>query len=148
MSPRHTSWLECEKLAIWSKKIKEAQKEPPNLVNLLDETLEKLKQHGKTEADVEWVGSEEWGWFTWEEFKEIAKTVWYDNGYGLEEIAIDLVIVGKDWWLERRSCNGAEWWEFKKKPEKPAERKFPKALCIRQVEKRKPSKLKELNEEK
>jgi hypothetical protein len=103
------------------------------LVNLLEETLEVLREHGKSEKDVEWVGSEEWGWFTWEDFKEIAKDVWYDNGYGIEEVAIDLVVVGKNWWLERKSYDGAEGWAFKTKPKKPKEYKKPRAVCVRQV---------------
>jgi hypothetical protein len=119
------------------------------LVNLLDETLEVLKKYGKNEKEVEWVGSEEWGWFTWEEFKEVARDVWYDNGYGTEEIATDLVVVGSDWWLERHGYDGKEWWVFKTKPRRPAERKRPKALCIRQVGERWWffCKLSELNEE-
>jgi hypothetical protein len=147
MSPKRTSWLECEKFATWSKKIKEAREKSSKSINLLEETLETLKQHEKSETDVEWVGSKEWGWFTWEEFKELAQNCWYNNSYGLEEIAVDLMIVGQDWWLERRSHDGAEWWEFKKKPEKPTEKKKPKALCTRQTQKWGPSKLKELNEE-
>jgi hypothetical protein len=107
-----------------------------NLVNLLNETLEVLWKYGKSEEEVEWVGSEEWGWFTWEEFKEVAKDVWYDNGYGVEEIATDLVVVGSDWWLERHGYDGAEGWVFKTKPRRPAERKKPMALCIRQVSER------------
>ena len=31
-------------------------------------------------------------------------------------MAIDLKIIGKDWWMERREYDGAEWWEFKKAP--------------------------------
>jgi len=81
------------------------------LVNLLSETLEVLQKYGKSEEEVEWVGSAKWGWFTWEEFKEVAKDVWYDNSYGVEEIVIDLVVVGSDWWLERNSYDGEEWWE-------------------------------------
>jgi hypothetical protein len=115
---------------------------------LLEETLEVLKRYGKSEEDVEWVGSPEWGWFTREDFREVAKDVWYDNGYGIEEIARDLVVVGKDWWLERESYDGAEWWEFKTPPKKPKEYRKPKVLCNRQLGRKfPPAKLSNLHEE-
>jgi hypothetical protein len=118
------------------------------LVNLLEETLLELKKHGKSEEDVEWVGSPEWGWFTWEDFKEVAKNVWYNDDYGMEEIALDLVVVGEDWWLERATYDGSEWWVFKTKPKKPKEYKKPRALCLRQVINLwVPSKLSDLNKE-
>jgi len=34
--------------------------------NLLEETIRILKGHGKTEEDVIWCGSEDFGWFSWE----------------------------------------------------------------------------------
>ena len=31
-------------------------------------------------------------------------------------VALDLVVVGEGWWLERCDYEGAEWWEFKTLP--------------------------------
>jgi hypothetical protein len=105
------------------------QRENPWWTNLLEETLEVLKKNGKSEIDVRWVGCRSQypaHWFTyyfngiktWEEFKEEAKDIWYDRGYGNQEIANGLVIVGDNWWMERHEYDGLEWWEFKTLPKK------------------------------
>ena len=86
-------------------------------MNLLRETIEELKENKKKEKDVLWVGSKD-NYITWNEFKKIAD-IEYDNGYGGQEIAMDLLIVGKDFWLERQEYDGSEWWEFKETPCKP-----------------------------
>ena len=31
-------------------------------------------------------------------------------------MAEDLVVVGDNWWIERRDYDGSEWWEYKEKP--------------------------------
>ncbi|MEL3959485.1 hypothetical protein NST17_20245 [Caldifermentibacillus hisashii] len=85
--------------------------------NLLEETLEILEEHGLTENDVEWVGNKSL-YFSFDHFKKIAD-VDYDSGYGSSKVAIDLIVVGKDWWLERHEYDGSEWWEFKSIPKKP-----------------------------
>jgi hypothetical protein len=42
----------------------------------------------------------------------------YDNGYGLQEVAEDLVILMKDGtWFYRGEYDGAEWWCYNKRPE-------------------------------
>ena len=87
------------------------------MINLLKETTEVLKQKGKTWDDVIWVGCKS--------FKlpiEDVKTLFnvdYDNGFGGNQIAGDLLVVGKGWWLERGEYDGSEWWEFKTMPRKP-----------------------------
>ena len=99
-------------------------------VNLLKETLEILEKHGKSPKDVKWVGSRDGKYaITWNEFEKIAN-ITYNNSYGAQEIAEDLVVVGEDWWLERCVCDGwSEWWEFKTLPIKQSEAvKFTKAL--------------------
>ena len=93
--------------------------------NLLKETLEALWQHGKKSGDVKWCGTEN-GWCTWDEFAAVAD-VEYDSGYGATKVAKDFVIVGEDWWLERREYDGSTWWEFKTLPVKP------KAHCVPQI---------------
>ncbi len=98
------------------------------MINLLKETEEALKHGGKSPADVLWVGARtaKWGGegsrvgsFSWQEFALLADFS-YDNGYGDNNIAGSLVVVGSDWWLERGEYNGSEWWEFKTLPVRPA----------------------------
>jgi hypothetical protein len=95
--------------------------------NLLRETEEKLSQAGKCASDVLWVGSELFGWFSWEEFSSLANRE-YDNGFGGQEVSGGLITVGEDWWLERGEYDGSEWWEFKTLPKKPQEHKVPMSL--------------------
>lgn len=100
--------------------------------NLLKETLDILASNGKTPDDVIWCGSNI-SWFTWDEFKIVSDTS-YDSGYGGQEVAENLLIVGKDFWLERHEYDGAEWWEFKSMPKKPRIRLKLSALTSSQAE--------------
>jgi hypothetical protein len=95
--------------------------------NLLTETLDELAAVKKTESDVLWVGSANGDFaITWDQFKEIAN-IEYDPGYGGQEIAKDLVIVGRDFWFERYEYDGSEWWEYKEPPCKsPSANSFEK----------------------
>ena len=34
---------------------------------------------------------------------------------------MDLIVVGKDFWIERHEYDGSELWEFKRMPEEPKE---------------------------
>ena len=86
--------------------------------NLLEETLKFLEENGKSPADVEWIGSESYGHFDWEHFESVAD-VEYHAGYGAQEVACDLVIVGDGWWMERVEYDGAEGWGFKTPPTRP-----------------------------
>jgi hypothetical protein len=83
-----------------------------NKVNLLQETLNELANNNLTSSNVEWVGSK-CGKFkiSWDDFVKIAD-IEYDNGFGGNEIASNLVVVGKDWWLSREEYDGSEWWRF------------------------------------
>ena len=40
----------------------------------------------------------------------------YNDGFGSEEINTELILVGKDFWLERHEYDGSEWWEYKSMP--------------------------------
>ena len=51
---------------------------------------------------------------------EIARKVFYNSGVGSREISPGLVVVGKNWWLERHEYDGSEWWEYKTKPITPS----------------------------
>jgi hypothetical protein len=86
-------------------------------MNLLEETLELLKNNNINENDINWVGSKNI-YTTWKNFKLISN-IEYDNGFGGQEIATNLIIVGSNWWIERHEYDGSEWWELKKLPEKP-----------------------------
>ena len=89
------------------------------LINLKDETLEILNKHGKTWDDVEWVGSVNWNLTVDKNQFLILADREYNNGYGGNEVSLGLVVVGKDFWLERHEYDGSEWWEFKQIPKKP-----------------------------
>lgn len=85
-------------------------------MNLLQETLSALEYHHLTPDDVIWVGDYRGHHaITWPEFITVGD-VEYDNGYGSQKIASDLVVVGNGWWLERSEYDGAEGWEFKQQP--------------------------------
>ena len=53
---------------------------------------------------------------SWDSFKNAFEKIEYDCGYGHQEVAEDLVVVGNGWWLERSEYDGAEGWDFKSMP--------------------------------
>ena len=82
--------------------------------NLLEETTNELKSEGLTWDDVRFVRTFH-NQFTVEEAKKMMDFE-YDCGYGGTEVDESLMVVGDDWWLERREYDGSEWWEFKSMP--------------------------------
>ena len=94
------------------------------MANLLEETRTKLKDNNKLETDVLWCGSEEYGWFSWAKFNKLANKD-YDASFGSPKVCTDLLVVGKDWWLERHEYDGSEWWEYKARPKKPRKQAAP-----------------------
>lgn len=91
--------------------------------DLLQATLKILCDNSKTPDDVLWVGTiagflDKSHRFTWEEFASKANFV-YHFGYGQIEILHNLIIVGKDFWLDRCDWDGSEWWEFNQIPSNP-----------------------------
>ena len=88
--------------------------------NLKDETIEMLREHGKSEKDVVWTGTDTEE-IPIELFWKYADK-YYDDGYGGNEVNSRLLVVGNDWWLERHEYDGAEWWEYKQLPERPKEK--------------------------
>ena len=82
--------------------------------NLRKETIAVLKEHGKKWSDVVGVCGNDFQ-ITKEQFLELADKR-YDSGYGGNEVALDLKVVGKDFWLERNEYDGAEWGEYKEIP--------------------------------
>lgn len=89
------------------------------MINLWQETIRVLNIYGKNEADIIWVGRKDFR-ITLENFKTVADKE-YDNGLGAPEVATDLIVVGKDFWLERHEYDGSEWWEYKSYPQMPTE---------------------------
>lgn len=100
-------------------------------MNLLQETTEKLMTHNKTWNDVLWIGGSDFT-ISIEDFKWVANRE-YDNGYGAPEVAQDLKIVGKDWWLERFEYDGAEEWIYKAYPIKPLEQKSVQRVITSEI---------------
>lgn len=101
------------------------------MINLLEETIEVLEANGRTEEDVLWVGRDYFKFLKSSVERVIYKSTWkdfcakadfeYDCDYGAIEIPMDLIVVGKDFWLERHEHNGFEWWEFRTMPIEPEE---------------------------
>jgi len=87
------------------------------VVNFLKETLETIKENGHREDDVLWVGDGK-GCVNWDEFKAKADFEYNDED-DHRKIYLCLIIVGKDWWLERNNDDKCEWWEYKTLPAKP-----------------------------
>lgn len=86
-------------------------------MNLKEETIQAILSNGKGIADIEWIGSEDIK-IPIDNFWEISDFV-YDDGFGAQRVPADLVIVGKNWWLERTEYDGSEGWVFKEKPIEP-----------------------------
>ena len=103
------------------------------MVNLLDDTLEIIKENRKSTDEIKFVRCKWYEWtssgtvcyeyyMTWDDFASQANKE-YDDGYGDTEVKDNLQIVGENWWLERHEYDGSEWWEFKSLPTQPEEYK-------------------------
>lgn len=90
------------------------------MINFLQETKYILKKHNKTFDDVIFVADRFGGLrISPKEFIRRSENINYDNSdnsYGSEEINTDLIVVGKDFWLERHKCYGFERWKYKSVP--------------------------------
>lgn len=88
-------------------------------MNLLEETIHAITSEGYTVDDVAYVCRPKW-YITFKEFSDVAKNIFYDNGYGSQEISSQLCIVFHDKsWLERSEYDGSEGWEYKSFPKLP-----------------------------
>lgn len=86
------------------------------MANLLKETKRILEQHSKTFDDIIFVGDTRFKTkMTAEDFIKRANNNFMDD-YDSIKINIDLILVGKDFWLERGTYDGSEWWEYKSMP--------------------------------
>ena len=88
-------------------------------------------ENGKKIDDIEWIGSKLYE-IPKDLFLKLADTK-YDDGYGSPQVAQDLFIVGKDFWLARCEYDGYEWWEYLSFPNKPDKIIEAKALTIDQA---------------
>lgn len=89
-------------------------------MNLLNETIEDIKNSGHEIADIVFIGSESSGHIcTWDEFTKLANQE-YDSGFGAQEVAIDIIIVFNDktkMW--RHEYDGSENWDYSTPFEEP-----------------------------
>lgn len=97
-------------------------------MNLKRETELMLKEHDKGVDDIVWIGEHDVMGVSGRVYPGYRVSnrhglnfldVEYDDGYGGNEIPMNLVVVGSDWWLERNEYDGSEWWEFKTIPQAP-----------------------------
>lgn len=80
-------------------------------MNLLIETLECLKELNINKDDIYGVYDGK-TLLNWNDFKELAFKVNYDNGYGSQEINESLLIYTKKAILYRHEYDGAECWKY------------------------------------
>ena len=102
------------------------------MINFLQETLNMIKECKKNKDDIKFI---KFGtcMYQYDEYKDDIKFKlyedWekfefdadftYDDGYGVNEISTNSVIVFKDGsWLERGEYDGSEWWEYKETPKR------------------------------
>ena len=90
------------------------------MTNLWEETTKILSKYGKTFDDVLFIQGNNFE-ITKDNFEIVAKYTNYNTGFGAQRVATDLVLVGKDWWIERGEYDGSEWWDFKAIPLKKDE---------------------------
>lgn len=81
-------------------------------MNLLEETLEMLELCDKDESDVIQVQGLDYS-ISWQEFKDRAKIIDYNEESSVVEINLFLRIIGDGWWLERDEYNGSEQWVWR-----------------------------------
>ncbi len=84
-----------------------------DMINLLEETVDFILSNENSTKEIVFIGSERSGHScTWEEFEKLSN-IEYDNGYGGQEVAKDLIIVFSDGAKVRRSeYDGSEWWVY------------------------------------
>lgn len=89
------------------------------MINFGTETIDRLAYRNYTVEDIAWIGTYEFVIPT-NEFFDVARHTWYDNGFGGVEIPQDLLIVMKDGsWFSREEYDGSEWWQYNIIPFKP-----------------------------
>ena len=90
-------------------------------MNLWKETSEKLKEHNRAWTDVKWVGCKDFK-IPLEDVCDLFN-INYSSGYGSQQVASDLMVVGEDFYMTRGEYDGSEWWDWHEMPIEPAEMK-------------------------
>ena len=80
-------------------------------MNLLQETIEYLNENNKSIDDVLEVFCDDFKIYK-NEFIDISSQTEYDSGFGGQEVASDLKILGMDFVMIRHEYDGSERWEF------------------------------------
>lgn len=91
-------------------------------MNLLGETKDAISRSGHSTDDVRFVGSrdEKLG-IPWSQAEKVLD-IDYDDGYGSQEIAADLVVAFTDGgFLRREEYDGIEWWEYEPTVQSPGD---------------------------
>ncbi len=102
-------------------------------MNLLNETIADIKESGHAIKDIVFIGSESGYKCSWKEFKILANKE-YDDGYGAQKVATDLIILFSDGQnMTRREYDGSEWWEYSKPFKIPKEEKKIISLFARSI---------------
>lgn len=100
------------------------------MTNLYIETIDVLANVGKTIDDIVWVGGNHSNLVIPVPDLKLLFDIEYGNGFGAQEIASDLVIVGVDWWLMRTEYDGSECWEYHTLPIQPKEKILAKQVKV------------------
>lgn len=96
---------------------------------LLESLAACLKENGKSLDDIQWVGCKEFS-IPIDNFLELAARI--QDHFGAD-IAIDLVVVGNDFWVERDSLHSGEIWVLRKSPIKPKTECLLKTLTYKDL---------------
>lgn len=104
------------------------------MINLLQETESAVLASQHQLTDIVFIGSKIRDFSTdWETFK-LYSNFDYDNGFGLQRIINDLVVVFSDGsWLERNEYDGAENWIFKSLPKITSSSNLPNSKLLMEV---------------
>ena len=86
-------------------------------MNLLQETLDAMDDNNLVPNDISFIGSSDGEYqCTWDEYKFIANFE-YDDGYGGQEVACDLVVrFNNGIYFDRGEYDGSEWWDINGRP--------------------------------
>ena len=102
------------------------------MINFLQETEEIFAKYGYTWDDVAFIGGDYFS-VSIENFREVAASANYSEGYGAQKIAYDLRIVFHDnTWMTRYEYDGSEWWMYHIPPRKPEHEQHINNLCVEQ----------------
>lgn len=105
------------------------------MTNIIQEIKNRLEENNFKEDDILWIGSEDGQYaMGWNDFQEKFEDIEYDQGYGAQEIASDLVMVmSNGTYFSRSEYDGSEGWDYHKIPVKTDNPKSFAYICVNQV---------------